>query len=364
MNARLLWNLRNEGISIRVISTRPVLPGARKRILERSASDPLSPSFIDVPYIPKFGSRWNDRLMRNRLRPAVFKTIKDFQPDLVLGAWMFPDCCAVSQLAKEANLPSVLIAQGSDLHQYLSNPFRRRKILDAVAESGATITRSKSLQQLLTNAGAQQKKILTIYNGVDTQLFHLGEKGAVRAALDLPQDTPIALFVGNLLPIKDPELLLHAFAKLRRKSQLVILGAGPLDSALKQLAGKLGIAKSIHFAGPQPPEKVALYMQAADTLCMSSKNEGLPNVILEAFASGLPVVSTNVGGVSEVVTTPELGTLTAPSNAEEYAIALNEQLSSKPNRDSIRKQGVAYSWKHACEQYLEIFQRVVTTHPH
>jgi glycosyltransferase involved in cell wall biosynthesis len=295
--------------------------------------------------------------MKRRLRLPLRNAIERFRPDLILGAWMYPDGCAVSALAEELDLPCFLIAQGTDLHSYLKDEVRKTKILRSVDQSITTITRSRSLEALLTSAGADSNKVRTIYNGVDTTLFRPGCREAARAQLGISEDISLALFVGNLLPVKNPELLLHALAQMKKPPLLLMVGDGPLRSRLSTLANDLKIAHSVRLTGRKSPKEVSRYMHAADVLCLSSHNEGLPNVILEAFASGLPVVATNVGGVSEVVNSPILGTLVTPGNPHEFSQALEARLLMRTDREAISKTGADYSWNRTCDLYLETFNR-------
>lgn len=358
MNARLLRNLAGLGNSICVISPRPSLRMAGNSPYESLPDDPFPTHFVSVPYLPKVGSRWNDLLMRRYLRKSFREEVENFRPDFVLGAWMYPDGCAVADLAEEMNLPCGLIAQGTDLHSYLENPVRRNKILRAIDRADITITRSESLKKLLVEEGADSEKIRTIYNGVDTRLFHPGDPASARSRLNLPDKTPLVLFVGNLLPIKDPVFLVHAIARMKLPPLLVIVGDGPLESEIRSLSANLGISDRVLLVGRQSPETIALYMQAADLLCLSSRNEGLPNVILEAFASGLPVVAADVGGVSEVVSHPFLGSLVSHGHVEEFSKAIETRLLEPADREAIREHGRGYSWERTCQRYLEAISEV------
>ena len=360
MNARLLRKLAELGMQIRVISPRPRLPGTAHSDFESVSDDPLPARFVPVPYIPKVGSRWNDTLMRRALRTPFREELEDFRPNLVLGAWMYPDGCAVADLAASAGIDCALIAQGTDLHGYLGDSVRRRKILRAVDRAGITITRSRSLQNLLLEAGARPEKLRTIHNGVDTQLFQPGDRSSARSRLNLPETTPVILFVGNLLPIKDPEFLVRAIASVEKLPLLVLVGEGPLESGVRSLAEKLGLSDRVRLVGRQPPEKVSLYMQAADLLAVSSRNEGLPNVILEAFSSGLPVVATDVGGISELVSHPLLGAVVPTGNVEEFSRAIEQRLNESAGHQEIHEVGRKFSWERTCDQYIEAFKRFET----
>src|SRR5213075_2894096 len=100
---------------------------------------------------------------------------------------------------------------------------------------------------------------------------------------------------------------------------LVMIGDGPLAEKARQLAGRIGTRAQVVFAGRHDPASVARHMQAADVLALPSWNEGVPNVILEAFACGLPVVASRVGGIAEVLDQPALGTLVAAGNCDALA---------------------------------------------
>jgi glycosyltransferase involved in cell wall biosynthesis len=222
-----------------------------------------------------------------------------------------------------------LIAQGSDVHLYLSDPLRRAAILDAVKRATSVITRSVSLASSLQRAGATESPVHPITNGVDTECFRLRDQTVARAGLGVSGTTKMVLFVGNLLPVKDPSLLLQSFAQLVARDapndwQLVLIGKGPLKHRLEQLAAALGIAKRVRFTGPLAADQVAQWMSAADVLCLTSWNEGLPNVVLEALACGLPVVATNVGGIAEAIDAEWKGQLCDSRSPIDIAQALHK----------------------------------------
>ncbi len=108
------------------------------------------------------------------------------------------------------------------------------------------------------------------------------------------------------MPIKNPLLLVTAFAELKKrlpdcKSPLIVIGGGPLVTKARCQADACGCSERLSLVGRRSPAEVARYLQAADVLCVPSANEGVPNVILEAFATALPVVAMRVGGIPEVL---------------------------------------------------------------
>ena len=217
------------------------------------------------------------------------------------------------------------------------------------------------LGRRLASAGAEPTKLHTIYNGVDTAVFRRRDQAEARRALGLPADARIFLFVGNFLPVKNPRLLVRAFAKYReargdRSSLLVMAGKGPLQDEVRALAASLGLRDHVRLTGPLDSEQIARHMAAADLLCLSSRNEGLPNVILEALACGLPVLSTDVGGISEIVT-PEHGRLVPEGDEETYAAALIES-TTFIKHPALTDAPARFGWEAAAAAYARLIEQV------
>jgi len=130
-----------------------------------------------------------------------------------------------------------------------------------------------------------------------------------------------------------------------------MVGKGPLRAALEEQARALGIAERLRFTGGLDAGNIAQWMNAADWLCLSSVNEGLPNVLLEAFACGLPVLATNVGGIHELLDSKNLGELTAEGDADRYVEALQHMCAHKWDRPLIAAKGAQHSWPNCAAAY-------------
>lgn len=141
--------------------------------------------------------------------------------------------------------------------------------------------------------------------------------------------------------------------------QLNLAGRGPMREELESLARELGVQEDVHFLGPRDAAQISSWMRASDVLCMSSHNEGLPNVVLEAMASGLPVVATDVGGIHEIVDAPWKGLLVPPENEEALAQGLRRVLEDRLDRQKIAAYGAGLSWTataDACDRILRAAQ--------
>jgi len=360
-NARLVQHL-GRLCAMRVLSPRPVLPFCTKVQRQPRLEDAgFAPVYAPAWRIPRIGSRWNPRLMAWSLKPAFEKLRSEFAFEAVLVSWVYPDACAVARLAAQYRFPFVAVAQGSDVHQYLRQPVRRRLIVQALNQAKAVVARSAELARLLREAGVAAQRVHVIYNGVDTTVFKPGNREQERARLGLPLEARVVLYVGNFLPIKNPLLLVAAFAELKKRfagfqTRLVMLGDGPLEESIKRCADSAGIAGDLVMPGRKPENEVARYMQAADVLAVPSNNEGLPNVVLEAFATGLPVVATSVGGIPEVMpeSAPYLGRLVGAGNVAEMAAALEHVLQQERHTEMIVRHARAFSWESTAAAYLEL----------
>jgi glycosyltransferase involved in cell wall biosynthesis len=185
---------------------------------------------------------------------------------------------------------------GRQVPVYLLPLLRRMDLILAVAESHK--------EYLVRVEGLPRDRIRVIYNGVDTDAFRPArpaERAEVRRALGIAEEAVVFMAVSSLKPLKRLDLLLRAAAPTLRRGNatLVIVGGGPERDRLASLAEELGIAGRVVFTGMR--DDVDAVLRAADALVLSSRTEAFPNVVLEAMATGLPVIATDVGSVREMV---------------------------------------------------------------
>lgn len=365
-NATLLHEMLGEW-EIRALVPRPVRIGSRFQACSPREIDhrTLGPTYVPCPYLPRIGDAVNDRLMARALSTPLERLIDEFQPRALLCSWLFPDGVAVARLASRHQLPLVLVTQGTDTHHYLKVPLRRRRILEAVEVSHTTICRSADLARRLREAGADPDKLSVVYNGVDTALFRVRPRNEARLELDFPPEPPLLLFVGNFLPVKDPAFLLRVHHQLNQRrharqlppARLVMIGDGPLRSEIENLADQLGSRPHIEMPGRMPSADIGRWMNAADVLCLTSVNEGFPNVILEAMACELPVVSTDVGGIHEKIDSGRNGWLISRGDLTTFVDRLELSLEAPP--DGYTPTSTELSWQATASRYSEVLNSAV-----
>jgi len=310
-------------------------------------------------YLPKIGRTLNPWFFGQSLQTPLANLRKTFSFDVIFVNWAYPDACGVAQIAQ---VPFVVSISGSDANWYLTMRIRRCQILKTLARAHAITVRSQALKDLLLSHNVPSEKIHVLYNGVDTHWFSPIPKTEARQKFGVPPQSPVLLYVGRLSPEKGVDDLLQALAILRKEhkipAQLFVLGDGPQREALWQQAVELDVRGHVHWAGWKKPNEVMPYLSAADLLCLPSHMEGVPNAALEAFACGLPVVATKVGGVPEVVT-EETGVLTEPKNPKAFAAALAFALQARWNSQLIRQHSAKFDWNVNAARLHKILQSAI-----
>jgi glycosyltransferase involved in cell wall biosynthesis len=163
-----------------------------------------------------------------------------------------------------------------------------------------------------------ESRLSVVWNGIDVNRWQPDARARLKAREELGvKDDFLWLAVGRLEALKDYPCLLRAMTRTPERAQLLVLGVGPQEGRLTELAEWLGLKRRVRFAGFEP--NVVRWMRAADGFVLSSRYEGLPMVLLEAGACGLPVVATDVPGTREVVVDGETGWLTPAGDAEQLA---------------------------------------------
>jgi glycosyltransferase involved in cell wall biosynthesis len=176
----------------------------------------------------------------------------------------------------------------------------------------------------LVTLGAPRERIACVPCGVDVSLFTPGDPGKA---------PPVFVSIGRFVDNKAPHLTLLAFAGVLRsfpEARLVMVGEGPLLQPCEQLAGQLGLADSVAFAGARPHAEVGAILRGArayvqhSSRARSGDSEGTPVTVLEAGAAGLPVVATRLGGIPEVVVHGETGFLVEQGDVAGMAVHMLE----------------------------------------
>jgi D-inositol-3-phosphate glycosyltransferase len=223
-------------------------------------------------------------------------------------------------------------------------------------------------RQLVDHYGADPRRTLVVPPGVDLDRFTPGDRLAARRALGVPADAVVLTFVGRIQPLKAPDLLLAAAARmladepaLRDRLRVHVVGApsgSGLDAPrrLEELAAHLGIADLVRFLPPQAPDRLALHYRAADVAVVPSHNESFGLVALEAQACGTPVVAAAVGGLPTAVRDGVSGVLVGSRDPAAYAAAIRAVLARRPLLAAgARRHAAAFSWDRTADALVDAY---------
>jgi len=232
---------------------------------------------------------------------------------------------------------------------------------------------SKDLQSwLIARVGVKARKVIQIYNGVDHQRF---APQTVKPLALLParwqnlDGIVVVGTVGRLTPVKDQQLLLRAAARLRtehadlaHRLRLVIIGDGPLYPELARMIEQLALRDVVWLAGDRPD--VPSLLHAMDIFVLPSLGEGISNTVLEAMASGLPVIATAVGGNVELVEEGFNGRLFPVGDCQALADAMvtlmkNDGERAAQGANARSRVCQQFDWERTVSNYLRVYDELL-----
>jgi len=201
-------------------------------------------------------------------------------------------------------------------------------------------------------------------NVVDLEVFRpAGESDGARSATS---DAPRLVVARNLEPVYDVATALRALARIRVKApraHMSVAGSGPERARLEALASELGLQGAVTFTGRlENHEMVGLY-RGASVVLNPSRVDNMPISILEALACGVPVVSTNVGGIPDLVSDGRTALLVPPEDPEAMAAATVSLLEHRGRADTLRTAGLElardYAWPRVRERWRDVYRAAV-----
>lgn len=188
--------------------------------------------------------------------------------------------------------------------------------------------------------GVKESRMLVAHNGIDADRFTPGDGSLARNQYGIGPEAPLVGIFGNLRPFKGHASLIQAMAIVQQDipdAHLLVVGDGPLEDELRDLAAKLGLEKRVIFTGFQ--QNTTPLFRAIDLFVMASTEEPFGLVTIEAMACEKPVVGTNSGGTPEIVSQGETGLLVPHENPPELARAIVQLLKDRDRRSAMGLKG-------------------------
>jgi glycosyltransferase involved in cell wall biosynthesis len=291
---------------------------------------------------------------------AMARVVMGEHIDAIHAHWAIPQGLVAAVGHPVLNRPVVLTAHGADV-MAMTTGLRRRLLRLAAREATACTAVSSVLQRELKSVAGVDAAVIPM--GVDTAVF-------VGANRHRRPRRPQVLFVGRLAEKKGVRYLINAWPLVQTShpnAKLVIVGDGPERKGLEDLANGLRLTDAVEFVGGLPNDELPAYYAAADVLVApsivsrSGDTEGLPVVILEAAASGTPIVASNVGGIADAIEHERTGLLVEPASPAAIADAIKRLLDDRRLctalvRGARRAVVERYSWDVVADQYDALFR--------
>ncbi|PLW81596.1 glycosyl transferase family 1 [Kineobactrum sediminis] len=253
--------------------------------------------------------------------------------------------------------PVIVNYRGGEAQAYFQQSWRRVK--PSMARAAMVVVPSGYLKAVFDDFGQPTRVIPNI---IDRELFQPRKQTRVGGTSE--QAAPYTLVITrNLEPIYGIDTALKALARVlavQPQVRLRIAGSGPAEAALRALAQQLDVGHAVTFEGRlQRPAVVALYAEA-DAMVNPTTVDNMPNSVLEAMACGLPVVSTNVGGVPHILRHENTGLLVPPNDEAALATAILRLVGDEELQQRLRSNSLAeveqYTWANVGEQWLATYR--------
>lgn len=315
------------------------------------------PRFLSIPGVPAL----NAGFLAASLLPELFlrTRLRGQRWDVLLAAYAYPDGCAGVALGAALGIPVVVKCHGSDLNRVVADLPARMQLQTFLPRAARVVVVSAKLGEKARELGVQEDRLAVVYNGVDRDRFFVRDRAEARAKHGLPKDRELVVSIGHLAEHKGTRDLLEAAKQLkalRPEALIAFVGDGPLMREVAETPGVLAVGRVPHV-------EVAEWMAAADLLCLPSWDEGMPNVVREAHASGRPVVATAVGGVPEAVHRAELGRLVPAKDPRAMAEAIAQVLREpRVDAETIVRYGIVPTWSESARSLYEVLRDASLTH--
>jgi glycosyltransferase involved in cell wall biosynthesis len=342
---------------VRVVAPVPWYPWIRRRVPRR---DRLAELVVEHPtfgYVPRVLKALDGICLFFASISAINRLRREFNFDLIDAHFAYPDGFAAVLLGWLFRRPVCVTLRGTII-PLSSDPLRRALCDWTIRRADRVIAVAQNLAVRARQGGVPNDRLAVIENGVDIERFRPESHDGARLALGLPTEARLIVSVGHLSQRKGFHRLLQILPSVLRDFsdlRLAIVGGRGAEPdngpELRELARQFAVEDRVIFAGAEPPDRVALWLNAGDALVLASEFEGCPNVVMEALACGRPVVATKVGHVERMV--PAFaGILVDLGDAAALTQAVRDVLSCEWDRRRIRGYAASHTWSAVAARVL------------
>lgn len=313
-------------------------------------------------YLPGVLKGLDGRWVERAVVAALGEIERDGPSDVIDAHFGYPEGVGCVRAAVALGRPVFITMRGLE-RQILPLRWRGEQLRWALRRCTGIVCVSESLKALAVDQGIAPEKIEVIPNAVDRRTFRIGDRDQARRELGISPTDRLVACVGMLVAGKGQHHLVEAIAELRANDprwKLALVGGAAHEPSypalLRARIDELGIADAVALPGPQPPERVATWLNAADVFALPTYDEGCCNAVLEAMACGLPVVTTPAGDNEALVAPPHRGFIVPIGSSHDLRKALDATSRTDWDRRSIAEFGAGYSWDESARRTVQFFR--------
>ena len=292
---------------------------------------------------------------------CISRSIKVSKPDAFLVTWAYPDGFAAVLIGKLYKIPVYLKVHGSDIHSVHGRC--KKKITSwTLMSCNKIISVSKSLANMMNvDFRVPMSKINVIPNGIDKSMFYPMQKDSAINNISVKKvGSRNLIYIGNLKKDKNILLLVKEFSKMQstldKDTVLHILGDGDLYNFIVEIIDEYKLVGNICMYGSVEHSQIPYWLNFADALILPSKNEGMPNVVLEAMACGTPIIASDIDANRELISPGENGYLFNLDFPEDLCMKIKLVLLNQLNRSKLSEENNVISWEENVNKLFDVME--------
>ena len=346
----------SQTVHVRGLCPQPWFPLLRSATRDASTQDAKFPtSFVRMPYIPAI-CKWMDaRWMQGTITKWLSQRSAKSDCNIILDAHFgYPEGVACWRVARSLHLPCFVTLRGVE-EEWIKQPIVKRQLAKCLQSVNGVIAVSHSLANLARELGTSRDHIRVIPNGIDHSVFF------PKPSSERQNKTTRIVCVGNLRHVKGHDIILRAFNILSARNfdfELSLVG-GETEAAysrkIDQMIQDLNLSKRVQRLGSLGQHQIAVLLRHSDLFVLASRREGCCNAILEALASGTPVVATDVGDNSKYVNQGN-GTLVPNDDDVAFADAVEHVAGHRFAPNAIAQSVAGLTWEKTAHDVMEFME--------
>lgn len=302
---------------------------------------------------------------------ALERLHREFDFDLICAYQAYLPGYIAVRFGRKHSIPTIISCRGGDISEtgrYLKRSISRNRIIWTLKHADAVTALSKHLAQQVSILTNNSVTACVIHNAIEMMDGNPLADTTPNVFAHL-ENKPFILTLGRLHRVKGLDLLLDAIKLLKDQNKtvptLAIAGDGPEKSRLLKQVDKNNLTNFVTFAGQVSGSEKTWVLTNCQFLVQPSRSEGLPNSVLEAMSHGKPVLTTAVGGLSEIVTNGKNGLLVEPNNVVSLAKGLGEMLTLDlaSYSENAKKVALEHSWDNITKRHIRLYESLIQKSP-